>query len=86
MLVISQKKGEKLHIGRDITVTVVDIKANKVRLGIEAPAKFSILREPLYLAEQSEDKSPEQDTSDSAGASGKASGSKLEPSSKEHQD
>ena len=42
MLVISQKKGEKLHIGRDITVTVVDIKANKVRLGIEAPSELTI--------------------------------------------
>ena len=50
MLVISQKKGEKLHIGRDITVTVVDIKANKVRLGIEAPSELTILRDQLYAS------------------------------------
>lgn len=51
MLVISQKKGDKIHIGRDITVTVVDIKANKVRLGIEAPNHLTILRDQLYQTE-----------------------------------
>lgn len=51
MLVISQKKGDKIHIGRDITVTVIDIKANKVRLGIEAPNHLTILRDPLYQQE-----------------------------------
>lgn len=51
MLVISQKKGDKIHIGRDITVTLVDIKANKVRLGIEAPNHLTILRDQLYQQE-----------------------------------
>lgn len=55
MLVISQKKGEKLHIGRDITVTVVDIKANKVRLGIEAPSELTILRDQLYAQSQEQE-------------------------------
>ena len=60
MLVISQKKGEKLHIGRDITVTVVDIKANKVRLGIEAPSELTILRDQLYAQSQEQERSQKQ--------------------------
>ena len=82
MLVISQKKGEKLHIGRDITVTVVDIKANKVRLGIEAPSELTILapseltilRDQLYAQsqeqerEQAQERSRQQRTSGAAGS------------------
>lgn len=44
MLVISQKKGDKLHIGRDITISIIDSRSGKVRLGIEAPADCPILR------------------------------------------
>ncbi len=48
MLVISQKKGEKLRIGRDITITILESKAGKVRLGIEAPQELEVMRESLY--------------------------------------
>lgn len=70
MLVISQKKGEKLHIGRDITVTVVDIKANKVRLGIEAPSELTILRDQLYAQsqEQEHERSRQQRSNGAAGS------------------
>lgn len=68
MLVISQKKGEKIHIGRDITVTVVDIKANKVRLGIEAPHSLSILRDQLYQSDQPQGSGPQAQASGSAAA------------------
>lgn len=74
MLVISQKKGEKLHIGRDITVTVVDIKANKVRLGIEAPNELTILRDQLYAQsqeqehEQAQERSRQQRSNGAAGS------------------
>ena len=44
MLVISQKKGQKIHIGRDITITIVDAKPGKVKIGIEAPASIPIKR------------------------------------------
>lgn len=52
MLVISQKKGEKLHIGRDITISILDLQSGKVRLGIEAPAAYQILRDALYDAQE----------------------------------
>lgn len=62
MLVISQKKGDKLHIGRDITISIIDLRSNKVRLGIEAPAKYTVLRDSLFLQEQEETKEAEVDT------------------------
>ena len=55
MLVISQKKGQKLRIGGDITVTIIDAKQGKVKLGIEAPASISVERITELLSEH-EDK------------------------------
>lgn len=52
MLVISQKKGEKIHIGRDITITVVELKSGKVRLGIEAPSSCRIIRDSLLRSDR----------------------------------
>ncbi len=47
MLVLSRKPGEKLVIARDITVTVLEMKGNRVRIGIEAPAQVPIRRQEL---------------------------------------
>jgi carbon storage regulator len=47
MLVLSRKQGEKIILGNGVTVTVVSIKGNAVRLGIEAPEDVRILREEL---------------------------------------
>lgn len=47
MLVLSRKPGEKLVIGNDITVKVVEIKGNRVRLGFDAPDDVRILRAEL---------------------------------------
>ena len=44
MLVISQKVGDTIKLGSDITVKVIDIKSGKVRLGIEAPKSVNIER------------------------------------------
>jgi carbon storage regulator len=49
MLVLSRKRSQSLYIGDDIKITVVKIEGNQVRLGIEAPAGVSILREELLL-------------------------------------
>jgi len=48
MLVLSRKLGEKVLIGSDISFVVVEVKGNRVRIGIDAPAEVSILREELY--------------------------------------
>jgi carbon storage regulator len=44
MLVLTRKSGEKLRLGSEITVTVLEIKGNRVRIGIDAPDQVSILR------------------------------------------
>jgi carbon storage regulator len=47
MLVLSRKLGEKICIGQNIFLTVVDIERGKVRLGIEAPREIPIYRQEL---------------------------------------
>lgn len=47
MLVLSRKLNEKIKIGNDITVTVVQLLEDRVRLGIEAPATVKVLRGEL---------------------------------------
>ena len=47
MLVLSRKIGEKIHIGNQVTLTVVRIKGNQVRIGIEAPDDVAIVRAEL---------------------------------------
>ena len=47
MLVLSRKPGEKVTIGNAITLTVLDVTGNKVRVGIEAPDHIRILRAEL---------------------------------------
>ena len=47
MLVLSRKPGEKILIGDNVTVTIVRIGPNTVRIGIEAPRDVNIVREEL---------------------------------------
>jgi carbon storage regulator len=47
MLVLSRKLGEKIYIGDNICITVVDIDRGKIRLGIEAPREVPIYRQEL---------------------------------------
>jgi carbon storage regulator CsrA len=47
MLVLSRKVGERIQVGDDVTVTIVRINANSVRIGIEAPLATVITREEL---------------------------------------
>jgi carbon storage regulator len=47
MLVLTRKVGEKIHIGEDIVVTLLEIKGNRIRLGVEAPISVTVLRSEL---------------------------------------
>ena len=47
MLVLSRKLGEKIYIGENICITVVDIDRGKIRLGIDAPRNVPIYRQEL---------------------------------------
>jgi carbon storage regulator len=52
MLVLSRKLGEKIYIGDNICITVVDIDRGKIRLGIEAPRDVPIYRQELLPLNQ----------------------------------
>ena len=47
MLVLTRKQNEGILIGRDISVTVINVEGDKVRIGIEAPKHISVIREEL---------------------------------------
>ena len=50
MLVLSRKKNESIVINNDITIVVVEIRGDKVRLGIEAPKEVTVHRQEVYDA------------------------------------
>jgi carbon storage regulator len=52
MLVLTRKLGEVIRVGDHVTVRVLEVKGNQVRLGVEAPAEVRIYREEIYLAIQ----------------------------------
>ncbi len=54
MLVLSRHRDESIIIGDDIVVTVVDIRGDKVRLGIQAPTQVPVHRQEIYEAIQRE--------------------------------
>jgi len=58
MLVLSRKKGESIVIGENITVTVVDIRGDKVRLAFSAPRDISVHRKEVYDAIKRENAPP----------------------------
>lgn len=61
MLVLSRRKDERIDIGGGIVITVVDIRGDKVRLGIEAPESVSINRREITLKIQAEQHGEETD-------------------------
>ena len=52
MLVLSRKKNEVIHLGDNVKVVVVEIRGDKVRLGIEAPKEVPVHRGEVYRAIQ----------------------------------
>lgn len=49
MLVLTRKVSQKLVVGNDVTITVVRVEGNKVRLGIQAPAEVPIFRQEVLI-------------------------------------
>ena len=56
MLILTRKLGERITIGDEIMIQVIEIKGKQVRLGIEAPKSFSIHRNEVYFRIQEENK------------------------------
>ncbi len=54
MLILTRRVGETLVVGDDVTVTVLGVKGNQVRLGVNAPKEVSVHREEIYQRIQQE--------------------------------
>ena len=54
MLVLTRRSGETLHIGDNISVTVLEVRGNQAKIGVEAPKDIPVHREEIYLKIQEE--------------------------------
>jgi carbon storage regulator len=85
MLVLSRQRDETIMIGDDIEVTVVDIRGDKVRLGITAPKEIAVHRKEVYEAIKRENRAAAQVKPEDiaglggGGASGPTSGQAQPP-------
>jgi carbon storage regulator len=48
MLILTRRVGETIMIGEDVTITILGLKGNQVRLGINAPKRVAVHREEIY--------------------------------------
>ena len=61
MLILTRRVGESLMVGDDITITVLGVKGNQVRIGVNAPRDVAVHREEIYSRIQEGESAPPKD-------------------------
>ena len=61
MLILTRRVGESLMIGDDVTITVLGVKGNQVRVGVDAPRDVAVHREEIFNRIQDGESPPESD-------------------------
>ncbi len=56
MLILSRKIDEKIKIGDEITLTIIEVKGDQVKIGVEAPKNVKVFRQEVFEAIQKENK------------------------------
>jgi carbon storage regulator len=69
MLILTRRVGETVVIGNDVTVTVLGVKGNQVRLGVNAPREVAVHREEIYERIQGEQPATGVKVANGSGAS-----------------
>ncbi|MCB1671749.1 MAG: carbon storage regulator CsrA [Gammaproteobacteria bacterium] len=64
MLILTRRIGETLMVGDDVTITVLGVKGNQVRIGVNAPKDVAVHREEIYQRIQKERTGDDPDDSD----------------------
>lgn len=67
MLILTRRAGETVMIGSDVTITVLGVKGNQVRIGINAPKDVAVHREEIYERIQNEQSAQEGGKAESGG-------------------
>lgn len=86
MLVLSRQRDETIMIGDDVEITVVDIRGDKVRLGINAPKTIQVHRKEVYLAIKRENERAAQVKPDDIAGADPGNGSGPDAKSNESPD
>jgi carbon storage regulator len=72
MLILTRRVGETVMIGDDVTITVLGVKGNQVRVGINAPKSVAVHREEIYERIKREQQPERQESPDAADTAQKA--------------
>lgn len=64
MLILTRKIDEKIKIGEDITITLIDVHGDQVKIGVEAPKNVKVFRQEVFDAIQSENKAAAVDNNE----------------------
>jgi len=70
MLILTRRVGESLVIGDDVTITVLGVKGNQVRIGVNAPREVAVHREEILNRMQEGGQSGQEPGGDKAGSKG----------------